>query len=61
MCREHAQYPTFAAGSSKIAAGFFSLFVYLGVQNSPQLWMCVRASLVAHIVKNLPAMWETWV
>ena len=22
---------------------------------------CVRASLVAQMVKNLPAVWETWV
>ena len=61
VCREYAQYPTFVPGSSKIAVGFFSLFVYLGVQNLPQLCMWVRASLVAQIVKNLPAIWSIWV
>ena len=25
------------------------------------LWHTPRASLVAQLVKNLPAMWETWV
>ena len=56
VCREYAQYPTFAPGFSKIAVGFFSLFVYL-----PQLCMWVRASLVAQIVKNLPVIWSIWV
>ena len=26
-CRGHAQYPTFAPGSSEMAVGFFGLFV----------------------------------
>ena len=27
----------------------------------PSLWMFFWASLVAQMVKRLPAMWETWV
>ena len=27
VCREHAQYPAFVPGSSKVAVGFFGLFV----------------------------------
>ena len=36
VCRGHAQYPAFAPGSSKLAVGFFGLFVSF-VQNLPQL------------------------
>ena len=28
VCRGHAWYPGFALGSSKVAVGFFGLFVY---------------------------------
>ena len=34
VCRGHAQYPAFAPGSSKVAVGFFGLFVSF-VQNLP--------------------------
>ena len=36
--RGHAQYPASAASSSKLAVGFFGLFVSF-VQNLPQLCM----------------------
>ena len=40
---------------------FFSIFIYL--LNLPWWipWWLPRASLVAHLVKNLPAMWDTCV
>ena len=36
--RGHVQYPAFALGSSKVAAGIFGLFVSF-VQNLPELRM----------------------
>ena len=36
VCRDHAQYPVFAPGSSKVAVGFL-VFLYLVVHNLPQL------------------------
>ena len=30
-------------------------------RNDIQLWICLVASLVAQMVKSLPAMWEAWV
>ena len=36
-------------------------FEYFRFQNNPLKLYLIRASLVAQMVKNLPAMWETWV
>ena len=38
VCRGHGQYPAFALGSSKVAVGFFRLFISF-VQNLFQLHM----------------------
>ena len=38
-CRGHAQYPAFAPSSSEVAVGVFLVFLYLFVQNLPQLHM----------------------
>ena len=39
LCRGHAQYPAFAPGSSKVAVGFFGLFISFGFRNLPHLPM----------------------
>ena len=36
-------------------------FEYFRFQNNPLKLYLIRASRVAQMVKNLPAMWETWV
>ena len=35
VCRGHVQYPAFAPGSSKVAVGFFGLFVSFGPEFAP--------------------------
>jgi len=37
------------------------LTLYYNLFGCKQLSTLIWASLVAHLVKNLPAMWETWV
>ena len=37
------------------------LTLYYNLFGCKQLSTLICASLVAHLVKNLPAMWETWV
>ena len=50
MCRDHAQYPAFAPGSSEVAVGFLA-FLYLG-PCLPQLRMCIVISSPLHIVSG---------
>ena len=38
----------------------YSPWLYKGIKNMLKCYI-YRASLVAQMVKNLPAMWETWV
>ena len=40
---------------------FLMLLNMLSKPHSNNCLMLLRASLVAQLVKNLPAMWETWV
>ena len=40
VCRGHAQCPAFASGSSKVAIGFFDLFVSFGPEFAPAAHAC---------------------
>ena len=40
VCRGHAQGPAFASGSSKVATGFFGLFVSFGPEFAPTVHAC---------------------
>ena len=42
-----------------IPSPHLSLFLWVAMHYN--FWGLRRASLVAQLVKNLPAMWETWV
>ena len=47
VCRGHLQYPIFAPGSSKVAVGFFDLFVCSGSRICPNR-ACMRLLLVSY-------------
>ena len=51
----------FSEGGVRVSPRFFCFFVFFFLVTFIYLFGCIKASLVAPVVKNLPAMQETWV